>query len=34
MVTIEIRAAEGGNDSKIFVQQLSQAYIKASSLKG
>ena len=23
---IEIRAAEGGDDSKIFVQQLAEAY--------
>ncbi len=26
--TIEIRAAEGGEDSKLFVKDLAQAYIK------
>jgi protein subunit release factor A len=25
---IEIRAAEGGDDSKLFVQDLAQAYTK------
>ena len=27
-VVLEIRAAEGGEDSKLFVKDLSQAYIK------
>lgn len=26
--TLEIRAAEGGEDSKLFVQDLAKAYIK------
>jgi protein subunit release factor A len=25
---IEIRAAEGGDDAKLFVKELAQAYIK------
>ena len=25
---VEIRAAEGGDDSKLFVQDLEQAYLK------
>jgi protein subunit release factor A len=31
---IEIRAAEGGEDSKLFVQDLAQAYIKFAHSKG
>ncbi len=27
---IEIRAAEGGEDSKLFVKDLAQAYLKMS----
>ena len=32
--TIEIRAAEGGDDSKLFVKDLAQAYIKFAHSKG
>ena len=32
--TIEIRAAEGGEDSKLFVKDLAQAYIKFAHSKG
>ena len=28
MIKIEIRAAEGGEDSKLFVKDLAQAYVK------
>lgn len=31
---IEIRAAEGGEDSKLFVNDLAQAYQKLSTKKG
>ncbi len=31
---IEIRAAEGGDDSKLFVQDLAQAYKKFAERKG
>jgi protein subunit release factor A len=31
---IEIRAAEGGDDSKLFVKDLAQAYIKFADRKG
>jgi protein subunit release factor A len=31
---IEIRAAEGGDDSKLFVKDLAKAYIKLASSKG
>jgi len=31
---IEIRAAEGGDDSKLFVKDLAQAYIKFAQSKG
>lgn len=31
---IEIRAAEGGEDSKLFVKDLAQAYIRLSSRHG
>ena len=31
---IEIRAAEGGEDSKLFVRDLAQAYIKFAQSKG
>jgi len=31
---LEIRAAEGGDDSKIFVKQLASSYEKLASLKG
>lgn len=31
---IEIRAAEGGEDSKLFVKDLAQAYIKFAHSKG
>jgi protein subunit release factor A len=31
---IEIRSAEGGEDSKLFVKDLSQAYIKLCSRHG
>lgn len=30
-LVIEIRAAEGGEDSKLFVQDLAQAYIRHSN---
>lgn len=32
--TIEVRAAEGGEDSKLFVKDLAQAYIKFAQSKG
>jgi protein subunit release factor A len=32
--TIEIRSAEGGDDSKLFVRDLAQAYIKFAQSKG
>lgn len=31
---IEIRAAEGGEDSKLFVKDLAQAYLKMSQRLG
>ena len=31
---IEVRAAEGGEDSKLFVKDLAQAYIKFAQSKG
>ena len=31
---IEIRAAEGGDDSKLFVKDLAQSYIKFAQSKG
>jgi protein subunit release factor A len=31
---IEIRAAEGGEDSKLFVKDLAQAYIRFAHSKG
>jgi protein subunit release factor A len=31
---IEIRAAEGGDDSKLFVKDMAQAYIKFAQSKG
>lgn len=31
---IEIRAAEGGEDSKLFVSDLAQTYLKLSTKKG
>jgi protein subunit release factor A len=31
---IEIRAAEGGDDSKLFVKDLAQSYIKFADRKG
>lgn len=31
---IEIRAAEGGEDSKLFVKDLAQTYIKLADRKG
>jgi len=31
---IEIRAAEGGDDSKLFVKDLAQAYRKFAERKG
>jgi protein subunit release factor A len=31
---IEIRAAEGGDDSKLFVKDLAQAYKKFAERKG
>lgn len=33
-VNVEIRAAEGGDDSKLFVQDLAQAYIRMSERLG
>ncbi|MFY0655353.1 MAG: PCRF domain-containing protein [Neptunomonas phycophila] len=33
-LNIEIRAAEGGDDSKLFVQDLQNAYLKFSSKNG
>ena len=32
--TIEIRAAEGGDDSKLFVRDLAAAYIKFAGKMG
>jgi protein subunit release factor A len=31
---LEIHAAEGGEDSKLFVKDLAQAYLKLSFHKG
>lgn len=31
---IEVRAAEGGEDSKLFVRDLAQAYIRFAQSKG
>lgn len=31
---IEIRAAEGGEDSKLFCKDLAQSYIKFAQSKG
>jgi len=31
---VEIRAAEGGEDSKLFVKDLAQAYIKHAQRVG
>jgi protein subunit release factor A len=31
---VEIRAAEGGEDSKLFVKDLAQAYRKFAERKG
>jgi protein subunit release factor A len=33
-LTLEIRAAEGGEDSKLFVKDLAQAYIRLSERLG
>lgn len=33
-LNIEIRSAEGGNDSKLFVQDLQNAYLKFSAKRG
>jgi protein subunit release factor A len=32
--TVEIRAAEGGEDSKLFVSDLAQAYIRLAGKLG
>jgi protein subunit release factor A len=32
--SLEIRAAEGGEDSKLFVKDLAQAYVKFLDRKG
>ena len=31
---IEIRSAEGGEDSKLFVKDMAQAYLKFAQSKG
>lgn len=31
---IEIRAAEGGEDSRLFVAELAQAYLRACQREG
>lgn len=31
---VEIHAAEGGDDSKLFVKDLAQAYLSLASHKG
>lgn len=31
---IEVRAAEGGEDSKLFAKDMAQAYIKFAQSKG
>jgi protein subunit release factor A len=33
-ITIEIRAAEGGDDAKLFVGQLAHAYERCAAMKG
>lgn len=33
-ITIEIRAAEGGDDAKLFVGELAQAYERCAASKG
>jgi protein subunit release factor A len=30
-IFVEIRAAEGGDDSKLFVQDLAKSYVKMSA---
>jgi len=32
--TLEIRAGEGGDDAKLFVAQLAEAYLKLATRKG
>lgn len=34
MQKIELRAAEGGDDAKLFMQELAQTYVKYLSAKG
>lgn len=33
-MTIELRAAEGGDDAKLFMNELAQTYTKYLSAKG
>lgn len=33
-VTLEIRAAEGGEDSKLLVEDMAAVYLKAAKNKG
>ncbi len=33
-ITLEIRAADGGDDAKLFVDDLSTAYFKLATHKG
>lgn len=33
-MTVEIRARSGGEDSRLFVSELAQAYLRMASKKG
>lgn len=33
-MTIELRAAEGGADSRVFASELAQAYLRLAITKG
>lgn len=33
-MTIEIRAGEGGDDAKVFVRELAQAYVRLADRMG
>lgn len=34
MITVELRAAEGGIDSRLFVAELADAYLDFAARKG
>lgn len=33
-LTIELRAAEGGADARVFASELAQAYLRLATAKG